>query len=171
MKIRFIHPNPQDFIDSLCEVNKLSDLHRMIREKENLTVDYCIGTALTFRPYTDYVDPRISFKTNYAIYLNKRHIGFADSVLSDLSIEFFSTPAKSNADEMFYVDHTHIEHGCCWDAKIMRRRTIAEKKAGNKEPLMYCECSAATAEFVCNALNVSYLNELVKAAQRGQQLP
>lgn len=152
MQIRFIRQTILEFIDTLQTVETTSDLHSVIRAEKALPPDYSIGAALSLRPYTEFVDPRISFEKNYAIYIGGTHIGFADSTLKDLVRDIVHEPVQ-HAGDVYYVDLKRP--ACCFTATIMRRRTHAEKRLGLTAPEVYLQINKQFAHFTCEALNAA----------------
>lgn len=148
MKLRFTRRDPQEFVDTLCEVHTLSELHCKLKAEGDLTPDCDVSEACKITLYADYVDPRISFgKKNFMITCYGLIIGFADSDLSSLQPEDTKENIEQSAPvakEEFYIDNRRVEHSCCWSAMIMR------------DGKLYTECDKANAKFICKALNDSY---------------
>lgn len=152
MQIRLIRQNIQEFIDTLKTVETTSVLHAVIRAEKALPPDYDIGAALSLRPYTEFVDPRISFEKNYAIYIGGLHIGFADMSLRDIPHDIEHVDVQHPGD-VYFVDLKRP--ACCFTATIMRRRTHAEKRLGLTEAEVYLQLNRQYAHFTCQALNAA----------------
>lgn len=154
MKIRFIRSSLDEMVEATHEVFSISELYLKLRDEKSLSPDFDISAAVDFRKYHEYMHPQIAFAKPFAIYLAPfGHIGFADSDLKSVEKDFVRSNPQNEGD-VFYVEGSSGSH--YWNAKIMRRRTPAEKKKGLREPIMYLECQAANAHFICASLNAGW---------------
>lgn len=63
-----------------------------------------------------------------------------------------------NSNEMivgrYYVDANEVEHGCCWNAAVVRKCEPGKGMYGGDVELV-CECDESRAQLICDTLNAA----------------
>ena len=54
--------------------------------------------------------------------------------------------------ERYYLDNSMVEHGCCWNAAVVRKCKQGGGMYGSDVELV-CECEEGNAQLICDALN------------------